>query len=249
MREIHDGRWVRNVGSDGGQTLSWEGRIIVVGACTTAWDQAHKVIASMGDRFVLIGSNSSVGRIAAGTRAIRNTGREAAMRKEMAETVAGLIDNLNPDPRDLSLQDDEEDRILRAADIVTLARTGVETDYRGDVIDAHAPEMPTRFAKQLTQIMRGAMAIGMPRNEALVLALRCARNSVPQLRLAVLLDLKENEDSQRQGNPGRGCKNRGAPSTGRWKRCTPWISLCAARRKRTTLTAAVRAAGRPTFTI
>ena len=39
-------------------------------------------------------------------------------------------------------------------------RTGVELDYRGDVVDAHDPEMPTRLAKQLTQIMRGAVAIG-----------------------------------------------------------------------------------------
>ena len=52
--------------------------------------------------------------------------------------------------------------MLAAADLVTLARTGVEYDYRGDVIDAHAPEMPTRFAKELTQIIRGAVAIGIP---------------------------------------------------------------------------------------
>jgi hypothetical protein len=54
LREIHDGKWVRNVGTDGGQTLTWEGRIVVIGACTTAWDQAHGVISIMGDRFVLI---------------------------------------------------------------------------------------------------------------------------------------------------------------------------------------------------
>ena len=54
--------------------------------------------------------------------------------------------------------------MLAAADLVTLARTGVEFDYRGNVIDAHAPEMPTRFAKQLTQIIRGAVAIGMDRD-------------------------------------------------------------------------------------
>src|SRR5262245_8195302 len=54
LREIHDGLWVRNVGSDGGQTISWEGRIVLIGACTTAWDAAHGVIASMGDRFVII---------------------------------------------------------------------------------------------------------------------------------------------------------------------------------------------------
>src|SRR5215469_3175519 len=32
LREIHDGRWSRNVGTDGGFTLSWEGRLIIVGA-------------------------------------------------------------------------------------------------------------------------------------------------------------------------------------------------------------------------
>ena len=67
--------------------------------------------------------------------------------------------------------------ILQAANIVTLARTGVEIDYRGDIIDAHMPEMPTRFAKQLTQIMRGALAIGMLRQEAKTLVIRCARDS------------------------------------------------------------------------
>jgi hypothetical protein len=196
LREIHDGRWERNVGSDGGQTLSWEGHVVIIAACTTAWDQAHAVTASMGERFVLIRSDSHQGRLAAGDRAIRNTGKEITMRGEMAGVVAGLIDNIKPRARDLILNEDEMRRILEAADIVTLARTGVETDYRGDVIDAHMPEMPTRFAKQLTQIMRGGVAVGMSRKEALALALRCARDSVPQLRLAVLQDLKTNGESR-----------------------------------------------------
>jgi hypothetical protein len=196
LREIHDGRWDRNVGADGGQTLTWTGHVCVVGACTTAWDQAHSVVATMGDRFVLIRSDSRRGRVKAGEHAIKNTGCEETMRKEMAAAVAGLIENMTPPrPRELKLTDDEEERILHAADIVTLARTGVETDYRGDVIDAHAPEMPTRFAKQLTQIMRGGIAIGMARNAARDLALRCARDSIPQLRLAVLMDLKTNGES------------------------------------------------------
>jgi hypothetical protein len=65
LREVHDGEWTRNVGADGGQTLSWKGRIVVIGACTTAWDQAHSVIATMGERFVLIRSDSSLGRVQA----------------------------------------------------------------------------------------------------------------------------------------------------------------------------------------
>jgi hypothetical protein len=87
-------------------------------------------------------------------------------------------------------------QLLKAADIVTKARTAVEYDYRGEVIIAHAPEMPTRFAKQLAQMVRGGVAIGMTRKEAVRLALRCARDSMPPLRLEILLDLAANPDSQ-----------------------------------------------------
>jgi hypothetical protein len=195
LREIHDGRWVRNVGTDGGQTLTWEGRIVVIGACTTAWDQAHAVIATMGDRFVLIRSDSHLGRVGSGLRAMRNTGGEVKMREQMANAVAAVVEGINTDTV-YALTEDDENIIVQAADIVTLARTGVEYDYRGDVIDAHAPEMPTRFAKQLTMIMRGAIAIGIPHLEALRLVIRCARDSMPQLRLAVLRDVAENQDAR-----------------------------------------------------
>ena len=55
--------------------------------------------------------------------------------------------------------------------------------------------MPTRFAKQLTQIVRGAVAIGMDRADALRLALRCARDSMPPLRLALIDDLSAHPSS------------------------------------------------------
>jgi hypothetical protein len=195
LREVHDGHWVRNVGTDGGQTLSWKGRIVVIGACTTAWDQAHAVISSMGDRFVLIRSDSHHGRVGSGLRAMRNTGNEAVMRQELADAVAGLIETV--DTKSVyRLSEDDENMIVKAADLVTLARTGVELDYRGDVIDAHDPEMPTRLAKQLTQIMRGAIAIGMGHQGARGLVIRCARDSMPQLRLAILRDVDDHPDSR-----------------------------------------------------
>jgi hypothetical protein len=194
LREIHDGQWVRNVGTDGGQTLTWNGRIVVIGACTTAWDQAHAVVSTMGDRFVLIRSDSHVGRIAGGRSAMRHAGDEARMREELAAAVAGVVNSVDPN-NVYALTEDDENIIVQAADVVTLARTGVELDYRGDVIDAHAPEMPTRFAKQLTQIMRGAVAVGMSHLDALRLVIRCARDSMPQLRLAVLADIAGNPDS------------------------------------------------------
>jgi hypothetical protein len=193
IREIHDGRWSRNVGTDGGRTLEWTGRLAVVGAVTTAWDRAHDVIASMGDRFVLLRMDSTTGREAAGRKAIGNTGSETTMRTELAEAVAGVMTGMNLVPA--AITDAETDALLAAANVVTLARTGVEYDYRGNVIDAHAPEMPTRFAKQLAQVVRGCLAIGMPRPEALRLAIRCARDSMPPLRLAILDDVAENPNT------------------------------------------------------
>jgi hypothetical protein len=97
---------------------------------------------------------------------------------------------MNREP--ITITDDETQVLIDAADLVTLARTGVEYDYQGNVIDAHAPEMPTRFAKQLAQIMRGAVAIGTSRTDALQLAIRCARDSMPPLRLAIIDHLAAN---------------------------------------------------------
>lgn len=198
LREIYDGRWIRNVGAEGGRTIPWDGRIAVIGAVTTAWDTHHSVIASMGDRFVLLRMNSSEepSRTAAALRAVTNTGDENTMRDELAGAVAGVISGMDNEP--IRLTDSESRIIVAAADLVTRARTAVEYDYRGDIIDAHAPEMPTRCAKQLTQIVRGAVAIGMDRAEALRLAIRCARDSIPPLRLAIIDDVAQHPASSTQ---------------------------------------------------
>lgn len=192
LREVYDGHWIRNVGTDGGRSLEWKGRLVVIGAVTTAWDRAHAdTISAFGDRFVVVRMDSSVGRIAAGRKAIGNTGSEEAMRAELAAAVAGVLEGA-----DLTVggpDDDESARLLAAADLVTLARTAVDLDYRGNVIDSHAPEMPTRFAKQLAQVFRGAVAIGLSRADALALAIRVARDSMPPLRLEILEDVAANE--------------------------------------------------------
>jgi hypothetical protein len=193
LREIHDGKWDRSVGVTGGLTISWTGRVICIAACTTAWDSAYGVLAVMGPRFVIIRSSARVGRTAAGKRSIRNAGTEGTIRKEIGEAVAALIADARLHPRDAHLTEEEENKIVAAADIVTRARTGVEVDYQGNVVDAHEPEMPTRFVKQLVLIFRGALSIGISRDAALALALRCARDSIPPIRLSVLKDLADND--------------------------------------------------------
>ena len=167
---------------------------MVVGAVTTAWDRAHAAIAAMGDRFVLLRVDSTKNRIDRGSHAIDNTGSETQMREELNRMARGVIAGIDPLSAP-TLNADEKDKILAAANLATLSRTAVEYAYNGDVIDSHAPELPTRFAKQLTQVFRGAVVIGLGRQDALRLAIRCARDSIPPLRLAIIDDLVEHPHS------------------------------------------------------
>jgi hypothetical protein len=194
IREIYDGRWERNVGTDGGQTLTWTGRIVIVAAVTTAWDAAYAVVATMGDRFALLRLRTSAGRRQAGRGAIRNTGDETEMRRELAAAVGALVEHMDPTLHQLT--DAEVDQIVKAADLVTLARSAVERDYRGEIEFAHDPEAPTRFAKQLVQLLRGAISIGVTPAEAMRLVRRCACDSIPPLRRDILLDVANNPGSR-----------------------------------------------------
>jgi hypothetical protein len=96
LREVYDGRWERNVGSEGGMTLTWTGRITTIGAVTTAWDVHHAVVALMGDRFLLVrvDSEDKDARLASGRRAMKNTGSEVEMRKELVAAVGGVLAKL-----------------------------------------------------------------------------------------------------------------------------------------------------------
>jgi hypothetical protein len=85
------------------------------------------------------------------------------------------------------------DELYTVADLVTRARTAVERDFSGDPLFAHAAEMPTRFAKQLVQVFRGGMAIGMDRETAMGAALRCAGDSMPPLRLKIMNAVQKNK--------------------------------------------------------
>src|SRR5262249_15461969 len=153
LREVYDGKWERNVGIGGGHTLAWFGRITIVGACTTAWDTAHLVIAIMGDRFVVVLADSAGAqtRIRSAGMAASNGGQEFGRGPGLAVATGGLHPNASPE--EYFFPPAERTRLINLANIVTWARTGVERDYRGYVTDVHASEMPTRLSKQLAMLV------------------------------------------------------------------------------------------------
>lgn len=196
LREIHDGRWSRDIGGEGGRTLSWEGRLVIIGACTTAWDAAHQVIATMGDRFLLVRlAADAKGRKAAGMQAMKNVNSEIRMRKELSAVVGELLTHVPTAPGALKLTDSEISDTFDLADLITRGRTAVERDYQGNPSFAHALEMPTRLAKQLVQLARGGLALGMSHDAAMAVVARCAADTMPPLRFKALVDVAAKPNS------------------------------------------------------
>ena len=54
LREVYDGRWDREVGAEGGQTLTWVGKCGFLAGCTTSIDKAHAVMNDMGPRSLFV---------------------------------------------------------------------------------------------------------------------------------------------------------------------------------------------------
>ena len=53
LREVFDGSWTRHLGTDGGKTLAWKGKLGLLFGVTGVIDAHYAVIGQMGDRYLL----------------------------------------------------------------------------------------------------------------------------------------------------------------------------------------------------
>jgi DNA-binding MarR family transcriptional regulator len=188
LREVFDGAWTRHVGTDGGRTLSWSGKVGLLAGCTPTIDRHHAVMAQMGERFVLFRHRPGDRRKQA-LSTLRHSGkREKAMRGELAAAVQGLFaDGLPREPRELS--EDEEEQVAALASFVATCRSAVERDaYSREIELVPDEEAPTRLAGELERLLSGLDVLGLKRERAFDVVGRVARDSMPALR-AQLLDV------------------------------------------------------------
>jgi hypothetical protein len=189
LREIFDGRWSRHVGTDGGQTLSWQGKLAVIACSTTAIDRAHAVTATMGERFLLC-RLPAVDTDDIAAHALAQAGRESEMRAALIDAVRGLFATGLPYAPRARIQD-ELKRLVRVARLVALSRSPIERDHQGELDLVLDPEAPTRLAKQLERLWAGLDTIGHPDGWQVVV--RVGLDSIPKLRRAVMAQLTEGE--------------------------------------------------------
>lgn len=188
LREVFDGSWTRHVGTDGGKTLAWAGKVGLVGGCTPTIDRHHAVMGAMGERFTLYRLPDVDSDIQA-RDALRHAGRERAMRKELAEASRLVVADLQtPRPR----TKEETDALIMLATLVVRARSAVERDnYSREIELVPGAEAPTRLVIVLARLLDGLDAIGCPRDQALRVVTKTGYDSIPALRLRVLRVLRE----------------------------------------------------------
>jgi hypothetical protein len=184
LREIYDGSWTRHVGTDGGRTLHWSGKVGLIAGCTPTIDRHHAVMGSMGERFCLFRLPDVDGTDHA-RRALEHAGREAEMRAELAAAVDRLFLRGLPEPR--RLEERETAALLSFSTFAVRARSAVERDgYTRDIELIPQSEAPTRLIVVLARLLAGLDSIGTPRDVAWRIVAKVALDSIPAIRLAVL---------------------------------------------------------------
>lgn len=189
LREVYDGKWTRLVGTDGGRSLHWEGKVGFVGGVTPTIDRHHAVMGAMGERFMLFRIPEVDADIQA-RRALSHAGKEKRMRKELADAVASVIGDQAMIAREPD--DDEISQLVALGTLVVRARSAVERDnYNREILLVPGPEAPTRFTIMLKRLLAGMYAIGMEKSDAWRVLAKVALDSIPALRLAIMTTLDD----------------------------------------------------------
>lgn len=180
LREVYDGSWTRHVGTGGGRTLTWSGKVGLLAGCTPTIDRHYSVMGAMGDRFVLY-RLPAVDSSQQARQALAHAGHERAMRAALSATVVELFKAGLLEPNERSADDDE--RLVSLATLVARCRSAVERDgYSRDIELIPESEAPTRIVIVLARLLAGLDAIGCDRDSAWRVIVKAALDSIPAIR-------------------------------------------------------------------
>jgi hypothetical protein len=185
LREIYDGEYSKDFGN--GQTVSWIGRLGFLAGCTPVIDRHHQVLATLGQRFLMLRLPPE-DRDTITARSLATRGHEAEMRSELRDAMRSFLDAVSVRGHLLSVEATEH--VVAVSRYATQGRTGVERDgYSREILVLPELEVPARFAKAAAALLCGLVAIGYDEARALEVVARVGRDSMPQVRVAVLEQL------------------------------------------------------------
>jgi hypothetical protein len=172
LREIFDGHWTRHLGTDGGRTLAWNGKVGLLFGVTPVIDTFHSVNSAMGDRF-LLARLAPIARRQITYSLKHRRAATAVMRKELAEAVVRLFAARRLEPRPIT--DDEIERLTPIILRVVRLRGAIERDRRTRELEmVLGAEGPARLTLALEQLLAGLDTLGIDRGTALQTSSDCS---------------------------------------------------------------------------
>jgi DNA-binding transcriptional ArsR family regulator len=196
FREIFDGEWTRKLGTDGGKSFSWHGKVGAIGGVTEEIERHHSVMSTLGERFLFyriprLDDDESEIRA---EKALNQGPNVATIRLKLKAAVHDLFKN---GIHETDANDQETDRTpIDLAMVVVSWRSSVIRDGNSrDVLLIPGTEVPTRIAKNLQQLQRGFRAIGLSESAARKLLVRVGLDSIPLVRGKILRMLIEGPQS------------------------------------------------------
>jgi hypothetical protein len=186
LREIYDGEWTRRLGVEGGRTLTWRGKVALIGGCTPVIDSHHGVLTIMGERFLFYRVEGSDAPTQA-SRALAHGGREGEMRGELAEAVNELFDRLTVPPMQAALDEAARSRIIHLAVFAARCRSAVERDgYSREITLVPGAEAPARLALCLGRLLAGLAGLGVDEATLWRVLSKVALDCMPALRRRII---------------------------------------------------------------
>jgi len=195
---LHDQHWQREVGTDGGQTISFYGRIGFLAACTDVIDHPDHVQANaeMGERCIYYRYPESDGYHEINS-ALANPdgGGKSKSIKDLFLTFAEecQLDWEDKTPPRL-LSEQERNQIGALAQFCARGRSGVQRDRfnKNEIIGVSRSALGPRLANSFAQLSRGCERIGCTPTETMRVLQNCALDSIPAVRAAVINLLRYN---------------------------------------------------------
>jgi hypothetical protein len=184
LREVYDGSWTRNVGTDGGRTLHWQGKCGLIAGVTPTIDRHQAVMGTMGERFILL-RLAAADPSAQAEKALEHRSRSVEMRDELAKAVKTLFeqDDLSAPER----TEADKRRLIALAVFVVRCRSAVERDGRTREIELIPDaEAPARLVLTLDRLLDGLLALGTEHTTAWGIVEAAALGSIPRIRRAAL---------------------------------------------------------------
>lgn len=198
---IHDQHYQREVGTDGGRTISFNGRLGFLAACTDVMDHPdhQQANAEMGERCIYYRYPRSDGYHEIQSALDQPDGAHKS--KRIKELFLTWAEECELDWSDLippRLLTDSEKRMLGAvSSFCAKGRSGVTRDRwnKNEISGVNRSALGPRIANTLAQLLRGMERIGCTPEEQVSVIRQCAMDSLPAVRMDMIRGLQEGHRS------------------------------------------------------